>query len=91
MKIILITALLLFSFSALALSKAEIKQSLDQMKKTGMFTEEQISAAEKQLMGMSEADVKALSEKGKEAAKDPEMQKKAKSLVEKFKQEQKNK
>ena len=89
MKILFVLMILLFSLSALALSKEEIQQSLDQMKKTGMFTEAQISAAEKQLLGMSEEDIKALSDKGMEAAKDPKMQERAKKIVEKLKSEQK--
>lgn len=89
MKLILILMCLISaSTSAFALSKEEIKQSLNQMKQTGMFTEEQISAAEKKLMEMSQEDINAISKKGMEAAKDPEMQEKARKIVEQLKKQQ---
>ncbi|MBD66598.1 MAG: hypothetical protein CME62_15405 [Halobacteriovoraceae bacterium] len=80
MKLVLLFSLFISSY-AFALSKAEIKQSLDQMKASGMFTQEQIAEAEKQLESMDEAQIQELVKKGKEKANDPEFQKKMKALT----------
>lgn len=80
-KSLFIISFLLFSMSSFALDKATIKASLDQMRKSGMFTQAQIDAAEKQLSGMSEEDLSKLKEKGEAAAKDPAVRAKAEKII----------
>lgn len=88
-KIILFFTLLVLSMSVYALDKTTVKASLDQMRKSGMFTKEQIDAAEKQLMGMSEEDLRKLKAAGEKAAQDPKVRAKAQKLVDQMQKKSK--
>jgi len=81
MKVILVLMCLFIAGGALALTKQEIKLSLEQMKQTGMFTPEQIAAAEKQLMGLSQAELDDLEKKGLEGTNDPKMKEQAEKIA----------
>ena len=80
-KLLLIVLSFSVSMSVFALSKEEVKKSLEQMREAGMFTEEQIKAAEKELMGMSQDDLDAIEKKGIEHAKDPKIQAQAQKIM----------
>lgn len=71
-----------------SLTKQDIEKSLDHMRKSGMFTPQQIAAAERQLLGMSDAQLNAIVQKGIAEANDPEIQKQAQKVAEQMKQEQ---
>jgi hypothetical protein len=73
--------LVLTSVNVYSFSKAEIKASLDKMRTTGMFTEEQLKQAEKQLMGMDQKQIDAIVKKGQEGANDPALKAKAEELL----------
>lgn len=85
MKIILVMLLAIFSVSSFALTKEQIKASLDKMKTTGMFTAEQLKMAEKQLLGMDQKQIDAIVKKGQEGANDPVLKAKAQELLKKYK------
>ena len=84
MKKILALIILISSFNIYALTKADLKKSLAQMRSSKMFTPEQIDAAEKHLMAMDEAQINALAKKGMEASKDPNIRNKAEEAFEKL-------
>lgn len=89
MKLFVMGISLLFSGLSLGqnLTKEDIKKSLDQMARSGMFTKEQIKAAEKQLMGMSDDQLNAVVQKGIEQSKDPKVQEQAQKIAEQMKQQ----
>ncbi len=77
MKLLLLLGTLVISSVGFTQSKVDVVKVLDNMKKTGMFTAEQIEAAREQLLKMDDKKYNDLLNKAKAKAKDPAMQKKA--------------
>lgn len=80
MKLLVTLSLLTFSTLSFAFTKAEINKQLAEMKAKGLFDEKAIEAAQKHLNGMSDSEIKSLSNKAKQKLNDPEIQKKLKEL-----------
>ena len=80
MKLLITLGLLCFSGLSLAQSKQEVSDMLKQLKAKGVFSEEQVKAAEKQLNGMSDSQFNGMIQKGKQKINDPEIQKKLREL-----------
>lgn len=80
MKYILMVLVLMFSTVAFSQSKADMQQMLKKFKEQGMFSEEQLKAAEAQLNQMSDKDLDALKAKAKAKMNDPEIQKKLQQI-----------
>ena len=89
MKKLLLLLTLFCTQIAFGVSDAEINKSLDQMEKSGMFTKEQLKAARDKLNSMSAQEKQAMVEEGKKKLNDPEIQRKAKEMLEKYQQAQK--
>lgn len=85
MKILLILLTLSFSPQAFCLTAEDIQKSLKQMEESGMFSKEQLKAASDKLNSMTPEEREALIKQGKEKVNDPEVQKKAKEMLEKYK------
>lgn len=80
MKVILIVLSLMLSSVAFGQSKAEMAQMLKQFKANGMFSAEQLKAAEAQLNKMSDSDLNALKAKAAQKMNDPAVQKKLQEM-----------
>lgn len=80
MKYLLVLSMACFSSLSFSQSKAEVSGMLKQLKAKGVFSEEQVKAAEAQLNGMSESQFQGMIQKGKQKINDPEIQKKLREL-----------
>ena len=83
MKFLIFIITLTFSISSLAqdINKAQMKEMMQKFKEQGMFTEEQIKAAEQKLNAMSDSDIKALKGKAmQQMQENPEIMQKVQDL-----------
>lgn len=83
MKFLIFIITLTFSISSLAqdINKAQMKEMMQKFKEQGMFTEEQIKAAEEKLNAMSDSDIKALKGKAmQQMQENPEIMQKVQDL-----------
>ena len=80
MKVVLIVLSLMLSSASFGQSKAEMAQMLKQFKANGMFSEEQLKAAEAQLNKMSDDDLNKLKAQAAQKMNDPEVQKKLQEM-----------
>lgn len=85
MKVVVLILSLMFSTVAFSQSKADMQKMLQQFKAQGMFSEEQLKAAQAQLNQMSDQDLEALKSQAKEKLNDPKVQ----EHIKKFQQSQK--
>lgn len=79
-SIVCISVLSISSFT-FSQSQQDVAATLEQMKATGMFSEEQINAAKAELMKMDKKDFDFMVTRAKEKSQDPEMKKKAMELI----------
>ena len=89
MKIFILILSLFLSLNSFSISDSDLKNSFEAMEKSGLFSEEQITAAKKKLESMTPEEREALIQKGKEKLSDPAFQKKAQELLEQYKQRNK--
>lgn len=83
MKLLIFIITLTFSISSFAqdINKAQMKEMMQKFKEQGMFTEEQIKAAEQKLNAMSDSDIKALKGKAmQQMQENPEIMQKVQDL-----------
>lgn len=85
MKILVVVISLIISSMSFAQSKADMAKMLKQFKSNGMFTPEQIKAAEAELNKMSDDDLAKIKAKAAQKMNDPEVQKKLQELKNKSK------
>jgi predicted Holliday junction resolvase-like endonuclease len=85
MKVVVLILSLMFSTVAFSQSKADMQKMLQQFKAQGMFSEEQLKAAQAQLNQMSDQDLEALKSQAKEKLNDPKVQ----EDIKRFQQSQK--
>lgn len=85
MKVVVVILSLMFSTVVFSQSKADMQKMLQQFKAQGMFSEEQLKAAQAQLNQMSDQDLEALKSQAKEKLNDPKVQ----EDIKKFQQSQK--
>ena len=83
LKSIICISLLSLSSFTFSQSQQDVAATLEQMKATGMFSEEQINAAKAELMKMDKKDFDSMVVKAREKSQDPAMKKKAMELIQK--------
>ena len=83
LKSVICISLLYLSSFTFSQSQQDVAATLEQMKATGMFSEEQINAAKAELMKMDKKDFDSMVVKAREKSQDPAMKKKAMELIQK--------
>ena len=83
LKSVICISLLYLSSFTFSQSQQDVAATLEQMKATGMFSEEQINAAKAELMKMDKKDFDSMVVKAREQSQDPAMKKKAMELIQK--------
>lgn len=80
----LIAALFLFISSfAMAQSREDILKTMDQMKASGMFTDEQLEAAKERMKNMKDEEFNEMMKQANEKTQDPKIRQKAQEIVDK--------
>ena len=84
MKVFLITALLFCSFKTFTQTRSDLNKVLVEIKKSGKFSDKEMKKVQKELDNLSDSQIKSLRDKAQESLSRPEVQKKIKSLKDKF-------
>lgn len=83
LKSIFYISILSLSSLGFSQSQEDVAATLEQMKATGMFSEEQVNAAKAELMKMDKKDFDSMVVRAKEKSQDPELKKKAMEIIKK--------